>query len=192
MNVVVRHLRRPHREPIVMLRRDDQIPHARLFDQRHPVVRIELRGIKRRDYLLFIDGERNFLDPHQVLGVAGERLALPFTAWSRVHAPMNEASELRVAPPCHALIARSRGSLDERSFRLRNRLAVPVGSLGGEHRASQKAEKPFTSSARNTPCAHALPDPSAPSPAPRHYGTAHPSSTDPAGTKCHTGAAARS
>src|SRR5262249_32207888 len=84
---------------------DDQVAHPRLFDQARPLVGVELDGVERGNDTLFVFGQRNLLNAHQVLGISAKWLAIPRSARARIHPPMHEATEPRLAPPGQPLVA---------------------------------------------------------------------------------------
>ncbi len=74
----------------------------------------------------------DLFDAHEVLGVAGDGLAVPLAAGAGVDAPVDEAAEFGVAPPGEALVAGGGGGFVPGLFRLLDGGAVTVGGLGRE------------------------------------------------------------
>ena len=98
-HIVVVHLRIEHRHAIVVHRRDDDVSHACVLRSSHPLVGIEGRRVEGLHHFLEVGLAFDFGDALDVLGVALDFLAFPFSRQRGVDAPMDEHPEAGLPPP---------------------------------------------------------------------------------------------
>ena len=106
-HVVIGGRRIEQAESIVVLGRDHDVTHARVFGDLHPLGRIELHGIELLGQLL-VFRDRDVGTVHNPLAEPVDLLAVPAAGWNRIQAPVDKHAEARVAPPLHAGIALGR------------------------------------------------------------------------------------
>ena len=110
---VIRELGVEHREPVVMFADEHEVFHAGVLGDLHPLRRVELHGV---ELLVKIVVFRVGAPAGVAVDIIGARsLAAPtdFHSLQRDGPPVDEQSELRVAPPLHPGVALC-GSLGER------------------------------------------------------------------------------
>src|SRR4029453_8967248 len=88
-----------------MLRGDDDVLHAGIQRELHPVVGLEPHRIELGGQLLVL-ANRNLRAVHDPLAEAERSLALPLAGGDRIQAPVNEEPVLRLAEPLQTLLAR--------------------------------------------------------------------------------------
>ena len=95
-----------HAEAVVVLGGDDDVFHAGVLGQAHPLLGVELHRVELAGELLVLrDGHLGLLEePFAVVG-----LALPLAGGHGIDAPVNEQPEAGLAEPGHALVARRLG-----------------------------------------------------------------------------------
>ena len=100
-DVVVRQLRIPHAESVVMLGRDDQVFHPRVFCHPDDGRGVKAGGVERGCDLLVLHvwNPARMLDP---FGISADPPALVSTSQNRVGSPVNEHPEPSVAEPGHS------------------------------------------------------------------------------------------
>ena len=141
VDVVGVRLRRPHGEAVVVLGGDDQVLHPRAFDQAHPLLGVEFHRVEWRHHPQLVLFQGDLLNAHQVLGVSRKGLAVPLAGGARIGAPVNEAAEARLAPPCQTLIARGLGGLPPPLLGLLNCFGIAIVRLRGERRGHQQRQR---------------------------------------------------
>ena len=100
-DVVRADLRVVEREAVVMLRGDDDVFHARVFRELHPLVGVELDRIELPgELLVFL--HRDLRAVHDPLADAGNAAAFPLAGGNRVEPPVNEEAVLRLVEPLEA------------------------------------------------------------------------------------------
>ena len=131
-DVEIGFLRVEQREPIVVLRGDDDVLHARLLGQPDPGVGIEFRGVEAgaEPIVLFERDLRGVADPLSVV-----RPPVPLSRRNGVEAPVDEQAEPRLAPPVEARVGRRGRSL------LRPGSAHADSRAGDRQQQQQEAER---------------------------------------------------
>ena len=126
-DVVVRLLRVPQAEAVVVLRREDDVLHAGRLGDGHPLVGVELHGVEALVEVVVLLHRR----------LASARPA-DLLARERHGAPVDEHAEAQVAPPFHRLGPRRNRALHERREVARVLHALPRGTITSCRRHNAK------------------------------------------------------
>src|SRR5687767_8078496 len=86
-----------------MLRRDNDVLHARVLCDSYPLAGVKLNRLELRSELLVL-GARNVGPFHDPFADSLRALSFIFSGGDRIKAPMDEHSESRFSPPLHASI----------------------------------------------------------------------------------------
>ena len=113
-DVVVAHLRVEHREAVVVLRRDRDVPHARGLGHRHPRRRVVLDGVERRRHVPLVLRDREALLLHDPLALAGHGVDTPVDEEPEAGLPEPLARLQVLRPRRVALLRRSAGGEESR------------------------------------------------------------------------------
>jgi len=96
-----------HREPVVMLRSDNDVLHAGVFGDSDPLSSVKLDRVElRSEFLVF--GPRDASPIHDPLADFFRSLSVVLSSGDGIESPVYEHSEPRFSPPLHSLVALGR------------------------------------------------------------------------------------
>src|SRR6185369_995961 len=100
---------------------NDDVAHPGRLDELYPAACVEFVRPETSGDFIPVRRERDAADSHDVLRISGVGHAAPFATEHGIRAPMNEATEPRIAPPLQSLVPPGQG------IRIPTRLRVSRG-----------------------------------------------------------------